>query len=219
MRRWILCIIGLLWITKLVGCATHPPPEILPEKATNFEYQYSVAVPQDWAASENLPKEYEDSIPQFSMKMLSLVMVNRESRGVIVIINEKLGHSYRKIMDAPLDKLQELPQMVKAGLEEKIEVLRFDSNVDLRSLYETDRNYKASPSSYRSEPLCRIETDLKGVLDDYTLGYDWFAYPCHKSNTCFTIVMLATRLDYFDKNRTAFNAVSKSLTMHDVPDN
>ena len=201
----------------LIGCATYPPPEILPDKATNFKYQYSVAVPKGWVASEKLPKEYEDSVPHISKKKVSLVMVKRESKGVIIFVNDKRGQSYQKLMDYPVHKIKKIPQQIKEEFEVKFELSRFDSNVNFISLYKTDLNYKANPSSYQAEPLFQIEADMKTVLDELTLGSDWFAYPCHKNKTCLTTVFLIADLNYFDKNRPALDSVVESLTMHDVP--
>lgn len=83
------CVFAVAFILGLVGCATSPPPIILPDKATNFKYQYSVDIPQGWVPSEKFPKGIDSNIPQSSKKMATLVMVNKDSKGVIVIANEK----------------------------------------------------------------------------------------------------------------------------------
>lgn len=57
------CVVVIVLIIGVVGCASYPPPIILPNKATNFEYQYSVDIPQGWDASEKIPNGLEHSMP------------------------------------------------------------------------------------------------------------------------------------------------------------
>ena len=206
-------------VVGLVGCATYPPPIILPDKATNFKYQYSVDIPQGWDVYEKFPKDIEKTIPQSFKKMVTLVMINKSSGGIITIANDKRRHSFQDLLDTPERKIREILPMMKEKIETDTKVSRFESQVNVESLSTTHRNYIANARSYKPEALYEIEVDMEYSLNDVTAGLDWFICPCHKTNFCQTAVILFSVSEKFESNRPAFESVVESLTMHDMPDN
>ena len=83
----------MLLIT-FIGCATYPPPIILPDKVTNFKYQYSVDIPEGWDVYGEMPKDFKSLIPSSSIKYLSLIMVNKSTKGAIIFGNDKHYRSF-----------------------------------------------------------------------------------------------------------------------------
>ena len=39
----------------VLGCATHPPAHIIDDRYINFEYGYSIEIPEGWAVHERAP--------------------------------------------------------------------------------------------------------------------------------------------------------------------
>ncbi len=218
MQKLIWCqLLAILTLAALFGCATYPPPEILPDKATNFKYQYSVDIPKGWDVNERLPKDLEKSFPQSFKKLVTLVMLNKSSRGVIAIANDKRSKDFQKVLNTPEDKIYEVPQMIEEKGKKRDQFSRFSSQVYIESLAATYRNYRANSSSFKSEALYEMEVGLESSLFEGTACFDWFIYPCHRTKFCQTVVILMCGKDKFESNHQAFESVVKSLTMHDVP--
>ena len=212
-------VVVVALIIGLFGCATYPPPIILPDKATNFKYQYSVDIPEGWDVYEKFPKDIDQTLPQSFKKMVTLVMINKDSGGIIAVANDKQRNNFQNLLDAPDEKFREIPQTMKETIEKDTEVSRYVSQVNIENLATTHRNYRTNARSFKSEALYEIEFDMVYSLDDVTAGLDWFIYPCHKTNFCQTMVMLYSQKDKFENNEPAFDSVVESLTMHDVLDN
>ena len=212
-------VVVVALIIGLFGCATYPPPIILPDKATNFKYQYSVDIPEGWDVYEKFPKDIDQTLPQSFKKMVTLVMINKDSGGIIAVANDKQRNNFQNLLDAPDEKFREIPQKMKETIGKDTEVSRYVSQVNIENLATTHRNYRTNARSFKSEALYEIEFDMVYSLDDVTAGLDWFIYPCHKTNFCQTMVMLYSQKDKFENNEPAFDSVVESLTMHDVLDN
>lgn len=215
-RQVLKRAVAVALILGLFGCASYPPPIILPDKATNFTYQYSVDIPGGWDAYEKFPKDIDFYMPQSFKKLVTLVLVNKDSKGIIVIANEKTGNSFQEVLDTPDSKWHEIPPMMEKEIRKNSDVSRYDSKVKIENLAVTHRNYMANNRSFKSKELFQIEVDLDLTMDDSTIGFDWFVYPCHRRNFCQTIVMLASEKDKIENNRPAFDSVVQSLTMHDI---
>jgi hypothetical protein len=211
------CVVAVALIVGVVGCASYPPPIILPNKATNFKYQYSVDIPQGWDVYEKFPKDIGRTIPQSFKKIVTLVMINKVSGGIIAVANDKRRKNFQDLLNTPGRKIREILPMMKETLEKDNKVSRWDSQVSIESLSATHRNYNANASSFKSEAVYEIEVDMVYSIQDVTAGMDWFIYPCHRTNFCQTMVILICEKDKFETNRPAFESVVESLTMHDVP--
>ncbi len=190
MRKRILGPAALMWIIYLSGCATYPPPEILSDKANNFKYQYSVDIPQGWNVSENFPQDIEYAFPQSFRKMVTLVMTNEDSKGLIALANHKRDGRLQDLLDAPEEEFHELAPMLVQETRKTAEAPRWDNEVKVKNLSTTYLNYK--------------------------VRFDWFFYPCHKAEFCETVAILMCEKDKFETNCPAFESVVESLTMHDA---
>jgi hypothetical protein len=215
-RQVFRCAVFFAFMLGFVGCATYPPPVILPDKATNFQYQYSVDIPKGWDAYEKFPKDLDIFIPQSFKKLVSLVMVNKTTKGIIVLANDKKGNRFKDALYVSEYKWKEIQQKLEKDLRESADVSRYESQVFIKNVEATYQSYQKNQESFKSKPLYRMETDLSYTVNDSTIGFDWFIYPCHGDNFCQTIVMLACEMEKFEMNRPVFNSVVESLTMHDV---
>ena len=111
---------------------------------------------------------------------------------------------------------QEIPKDLEAGIKSNADVTRYDYHVTSQNVAATSRNYKATPSAFKSKALFGFEVDMVTTMEDTSLGLEWFIYPCHGGILCQTFVMLGSPQTTFENSRPAFEAVIESLTMHDV---
>lgn len=203
----------------LVGCATYPPSIILPDKATNFKYQYSVNVPKGWDVYEKMPKDIQNQLPSSAKNYLTLAMVNKDSKGIIVLLNRKDSANFDQVLDRPNSEWQEIASMMKTNMEKEADVSEYKNVIKIENLAVTYDNYKSNPRTFKSKAWLEIEADLSFTMVDNTVGYDWFIYPCHKRNFCQTMVLTLSEKEKYETNRPALNQVLESLTMHDIDNN
>ena len=214
--KW--AIVNFLLVT-FVGCATYPPPIILPDKATNFEYQYTVNVPQGWKVYKEVPKDFKSQMPMSAIKRVSLIMANKSTNGVILIINEKSYGNYQKVLDTPESKWREISDTMRTELEKYGTVSNYECHMDTHNFTQTYNNYKRDNTAFKPKSWLDTEADISATMQDWTLAYTWSSYPCHKRNTCQNLVMLISNMDNKDVNQSALTEVAESLEMHDVPTN
>jgi len=209
-------ILNILLFT-FIGCATYPPPIILPDKVTNFKYQYSVHIPEGWAAYDEVPKDLKNQIPSSSIKYLSLIMVNKSTKGAIIFGNDKHFTSFQSVIDTPNNKFRKLSDSMKTKLEQYGDITNYKCQLNTNNLSYTYYNYRQNNAAFKSEAWLETEAVMSFTLGDSMIAYAWFLYPCHKSNTCQNLVMLISDTGTNEINRSAFDGVLKSLEMHDIP--
>ncbi|MCB2171002.1 MAG: hypothetical protein KQI78_25370 [Deltaproteobacteria bacterium] len=203
----------------LTGCATYPPPIIHSDKATNFKYQYSVNIPRGWDAYTKLPKDIKSQMSSQARKMVSLALVNKEPKGMILFMNDKEYTSFDKALERSNSYWQEAANNLKSTMESEAEIVRYQSDIKVENLAATYDRYKTSPKSFKSKPWLEVEADAIFTMGDTTIRYDWFLHPCHKTNSCYTIVVSMSEKDKYEATRKALNEVLESLTMHDLDNN
>lgn len=201
------------------GCATYPPPIIHSDKATNFKYQYSVKIPQGWNAYTELPKDLKGQISSEGRKMVSLALVNKKAKGMILLMNNKEYTSFDKVLEKPNSHWQKAANDLKASMESGAEIGSYQSDIKVENLAATYDNYKSNPQSFKSKAWLEVEADVTFTMGDSTIGYDWFIHPCHKTNSCYTIVVSLSETDKYEANRPALKEVLQSLMMHDIDNN
>ncbi len=206
------------FLVGFTGCATYPPPIIQSNKATNFKYQYSVSIPHGWNAYTELPKDLKGQMPSEGRKMVSLALVNKKSKGMILFMNNKEYASFDRILERSDSHWQEAANNLRTSMENGAEIGRYESDIKVQNLAATYDNYKSNPQSFKSKPWLEVEADVSFTMGDSTIGYDWFIHPCHKTNSCYTIVLSLSETDKYEANRPALNEVLESLTMHDIAD-
>ena len=209
----------VVFLMGFTGCATYPPPIIHSDKATNFKYQYSVNIPQGWEAYTKLPKDLKSQLSPQARKMVSLALVNKESKGLIFVMNEKEYASFDNVLERPGSDWQEAADNLKSTMEGEAEISSYQSDIKVDNLAGTHANYKANPQSFKSKPWLEVEADATYTMGDTTIAYDWFIHPCHKTSSCYTIVVSMSDTERYDANRPAINEVLESLTMHDADTN
>ena len=209
-------ILNILLFT-IIGCATYPPPIILPDKVTNFKYQYSVDVPEGWKVYGEVPNDFKDQMPSSAIKYVSLVMANKSTKSAIILANEKLSRSFQSIIDTPNKKFQEISDSMKTELEKHGNVTNYKCQLNTNNLSYTYYNYRQNNAAFKPEAWLETEADISFTITDITIAYAWFLYPCHKSNSCQSLVILISGIDNIEINRPAFSEVLKSIEMHDVP--
>ena len=212
----IKCAVVMVLLGFFVGCATYPPPIVRPDGATNFKYQYTVDVPEGWDVYEDMPQDFANQLPSSAGRYVSLVMVNKQSKGVITLINQHKYVRFENAMASLESKWREIPDMMKAEMSKNADVSRFESHHHPKNLEETNHHHQSNKLAFKSKPWLEIEADVGFTMGDSTIGYTWFVYPCHASNTCQTLVLCISEIETYDANRPAFKEVIESLTMHDT---
>ncbi len=216
-KRTFKCAVVVALIIIVFGCATYPPPIILPDKATNFKYQYSVDIPSGWETYEKFPPDMAGSFPYSFKKMVTLVMIHKPSKGVIAIANEKESPNFKEVLGLPDSKWHQIEQDMKKTLSGDGNLSRYNSKIKIENLAATYANWRKNRSSFKSKAVYEIETDLKYSMGDSKVDFFMYLYPCHNKNFCMTAVMLGSEIERYDQNRPVFEVVAESLTMHDLP--
>ena len=216
-QQLIKCAILSILLFTFIACATYPPPIVLPDKATNFKYQYSVDIPQGWKVFKEVPKDLKNQIPSSSTKYVSLIMANKSTKGVIIVANDKKFRNFQTVIDTPESKWKEISNSMKTELEKYGNIKKYKCQMNTNNLSYTYYNYRKNSAAFKSEAWLETEADVSYTLGDSMIAYAWFLYPCHKTNTCLNIVMIVSDTDNKEINQSAFSEVLKSLEMHDVP--
>jgi len=211
------CAVIFVLIIGVFGCATYPPPIILPDKATNFKYQYSVDIPSGWEVYEKFPPDMADSFPYSFKRMVTLVMIHKPSKGIIAIANEKKRSDFKEVLGLPDSKWHQIEQDMKKSMSKDGNLFRYNSKIKIDNLAATYANWRENRSSFKSKAIYEIETDLKYSMHDSKVDFCMYLYPCHNKSFCMTAVLLGSEIERYDQNRPVFEAVAESLTMHDLP--
>lgn len=218
-QKMFKCTMVVALLIGFTGCATYPPPTIIGDKTTNFKYQYSLDIPPGWDAYTKLPKDLKSQMAQVGTDKLSLALVNKKSKSMILFINEKNYSNFDKVIERPDSEWEEIGEKFIKEMENEAEIKSLKSDMKIENLDATYTNYKSKPESFKSKPWLVVEADLSFTMANSTVGYTWFVYPCHKRNFCQNMVVFITETDKYAANRPALNEVLESLTMHDVDNN
>ena len=136
-NQFIKSTILFALLLGLAGCATYPPSIILPEKATNFKYQYSVDVPKGWNVYEKMPEDIQNQLPSSAKNYLTLAMVNEDSKGIIGVLNRKDSANFDQDMDRPNSEWQEIASMMKTNMEKDANVSEYKNVLKIENLAVT----------------------------------------------------------------------------------
>lgn len=215
-KQLIKCAILIILLLSFIGCVSYPPPVILPDKATNFEYQYSVDIPQGWKVYGEVPKDLKSQMPTSATKYVSLIMANKSTKGVVIIANEKKHRNFQSVIDTPNKKFEKISDSMKKELEKYGSIINYNCQINTNNLSYTYYNYRKNKAAFKPEAWLETEADISFTLANSMIAYAWYFYPCHKTNTCLNIVMLVSDTDYKEINKSAFNEVLDSIEMHDV---
>jgi hypothetical protein len=211
-------LFAIVIVFGIIGCATvsYPPPTIQGNKYTNHKYQYTVDIPDGWTAYQEVPKDLAATIAPKYLKMTNLVLVSRETKGYIILGGELDNRKIYGYLNVPDAKWAELPSKMKEDAEKFAHVSDFEYEVKGNNIAISRLNRNNNPHSFKALPLVKAELELSLTMGKAMVGTEYFIYPCHSNNSCHTILIVTSEKDRFDMNRSVFNSVIESLTMHDI---
>ena len=192
MRNWILLVTALLLMVSIVGCATHPPAQIIDDRYVNFEYGYSIAVPEGWEVHKKIPNDMPQYLVGFDTKKVSLLMINKLTNGAILCVNTKDNLAYRNL--TYLEKEQLDKKLSERGMVYTADPRLSDFRYDLRieNINRTSIKYQQRPDSFRPEKICTVGIDIDTSAAHFEKYADIYTYPCHGGKTCSTVVGLVS---------------------------
>lgn len=211
--------IAIVTVIGLIGCATviYPPPSLQKNKYTNFEYQYTVDIPEGWKAQEKVPKDLANLMGgegSEESKAFKLVLVNKFAGGMIAAINMRHNNSFKNYLKAPPEFFKKQVLNMKANMERTSKVIRFDYSIHQESIAGMLSSIEAGHGSYKPKELLNIEVDEEYLLADQRSGVKFFMYPCQENKTCITALFLSSELDKYEGNLPAYDEIISSLTVN-----
>lgn len=215
MRNWILFVTVLLWLIHFSGCATHPPAHIIDDRYINFEYGYSIEVPEGWEVHKRIPNDMSPYLIGVDTKKLSLLMINKLTNGAILCVNTKDDLAYRNL--TYLEKEQLDNNLHERGMvytaDPRLNDFRYDIHIE--NFNHTSIKYQQKPDSFRPEKICTVGIDINTSAAYFEKHADIYTYPCHGGKTCSTVLGLVSLREKVDQNLPVLRQVSDSLLGHD----
>jgi hypothetical protein len=215
MRYLILCVTALLWTIGFVGCATHPPAHIIDDRYVNFEYGYSIAVPEGWEVHKKIPNDMPQYLIGVDAKKVSLFMINKLTNGAILCVNTKDNLAYRNLTYLEREQLEK--NLRERGMvytaDSRLSDFRYEIHIE--SFNHTIIKYQLRPDSFRPEKICTVGIDIDTSAAHFEKFADIYTYPCHGGKTCSTAVGLVSLEEKVDQNLPVLRNVSDSLLGHD----
>ena len=215
-HRYLTLILAITMLMGISGCASSspPPPDTDDNQYINDAYQYSVAIPPGWIAHEEAPEDMAELMGADVTDATNLILVNPSGGGLIGILNLSDENDFSTYVQAPLSTWERMPRELERRMGEKGEILRFDYEFHPDYLARMLGSQKASPLTFKPEALLTAEFDMRYANGDSKSRIKWYLYPCRIQNTCQTIVMLSCNQDQYEANRSAFDAIVSSLSVH-----
>ena len=220
-QRYLALILAITMLIGINGCASTSPP--LPDPADNQyindAYQYSVAIPPGWSAHEEAPEDMAVLMGADVTDATNLILVNPTGDGLIGILNLKNENDFNTYVHTPFSTWEKMPRELARRMGNKGEVIRFTYELNPDYLARTLDNQKASPLTFKPEALLTAEFEMRYTKGDSKSRITWYLYPCQGQNTCQTILMLSCNQDQYEANRSAFDTIVSSLSIHAAADN
>jgi len=215
MRNWILFVTVLLWITHLGGCATHPPAHIIDDRYINFEHGYSIEIPEGWEVHEEVTDDLTHHFNVLNNKKFSVVLVSKETNGIIMCWNKKSNNSFGDIITVADSQIDDMGAVIKKKLESKMNTRDVEIESKSTNLNLTLTRYRRNPKSFRPEEIFVGSAIVEENKDFKKVYFDYFLYPCHGGKSCFALIALKSTKNNVDHNLPTFHRVSDSLLGHD----
>jgi hypothetical protein len=210
-RAWMIA--GL--IVAVAGCSIVPSPLIVGRTYTNFDFEFSLDLPQGWLPVDDPETALENAAPWVDEDVTSLVLQKDESAGIIAVMNQKQKLDLPRYIELEEPYWQMRIDEMKALLAESVEVVTYESRIYKDNLVTTQNNYFVSQRSYRPEKVFSVDALIVDRTERKKMTFEWFLFPCQKDRSCQTIVMLACHEDLYADQRPAFDHVTATLRGHD----
>ncbi len=197
----------------MLGCATHPPAHIIDDRYINFEYGYSIEVPEGWAVHERAPAKI---LKNFGWKRreVSLLFFNEETYCAIALMNIKKEYLYEDLLYLNTEQLDNIVVSMQKKAAENKKWDDYTVKIIKSNLNHTNIRYQNNPKSFKPSKVFTIAFTIDGNELQVREYGDLYLYPCNGEKVCATAVVLGCRRDNFDKNRPVFNVTSDSFLGH-----
>ena len=196
-----------LTLLVFTGCATatFQPPKFEGNRYTNYEYIYTVEIPEGWRTQKELKKK--------------LLLSNDKTNGTISIAVERgdsdwygfsrLGRTQNYVVFDRICKRLKDPYDAATG------VTVLASQCYSSSFELTHLNWKQSTGLYKPEKLLEVTYKMESSAHRYDGHEEIFLYPCQDQKTCYLVLSLNSKVGNLDKDKVAFKDIVGSLRVHD----
>jgi len=209
---------GRLILAALVvwaGCSMIPSPLIVGKTYTNFEYEFSVDVPDGWVVADDPEDALERNARWIDGDTARLVLMHPESLAVIAVLNQKQTLTFPRYIEIGAPYWEERIEAMRDRLDAEVDVRRYDYHIYKDNLAATQQHYFLSQRTYKPEIVFEIDAQFVEDKVPKRLLFEWFLYPCQKDRSCQTIVMVVCREDRLEAVEPAFDAMVATLRAHD----
>ena len=188
---------------------TYQPPRIEGDRYTNYDYIYTVEIPDGWKIQEKFARE--------------LVLENYTDNGSISIHGEKANIDWYEYSKAGTD-IPYLTWLVECGrfiaeLNDETGVTVLASEVYGFSTEVTHLHWIQSTGLYKPEKLLEVKYRVESLMHKYDAYTEIIPYPCSDQETCILHVSLNSAVGTLDKYKESFKNIVKSLRVHDYTQN
>jgi hypothetical protein len=212
----LLIFLAALW--GQTGCSMVPSPLIVGKTYTNFEYEFSLELPDGWVPADDPEDVLEKKAGWVDADMASLVLTRHDSQALIAVMNEKLRLVLPRYINLDAPYWQERIEEMRNELDAEVDVKRFDYHVYKDNLVTTQQNYFLSQRAFKPEMVFGVDALIEVNQVPQRLIFEWFLVPCQKEHACQTVVMMVCREDRFEESKPAFDEVVATLRAHDYYD-
>jgi len=199
----------------LNACSTLPSPLIVGDTYTNFEYEFSLDLPSGWVPADDPSKALERYARWVDEDMVSLVLTNNATQGLIAVMNQKMALAYPRYLKLGEQHWENRINDMRKQLEAEVNVLSYDYHIYKDNLVATQQNYFVSQRTFKPEKVFGVDTRIIENMAKKQMSFEWFLFPCQKDRSCQTIVMLSCPEDHYEENRPAFEHIVATLRGHD----
>jgi hypothetical protein len=207
--------LALIVVMGLNGCSTIPSPLIVGDTYTNFEYEFSLELPRGWVPANDPSQALERYAHWVDDDMTSLVLTNEGTQGLIAVMNQRLELAYPRYIKLDERHWENRINEMRTRLEGEVNVRSYDYRIYKDNLVETQQNYFVSQRTFKPEKVFGVDTVILENAAKNQMTFEWFLFPCQKTRSCQTIVMLSCPVDYYEENRPAFEYIVTTLRGHD----
>ena len=214
-RMAICTLAAIAGLLALSGCSMIPSPLIVGNTYTNFEYEFSLDLPEGWEAADDPVQALARYAGWVDDEMASLVLIHGPSEGVIAVFNQKKDLTFPRYIDLDERFWAHRIDEMKERLKHKVTVLDFAYWISKDNLVTTQQNYFISQRAYKPEKAFGVDALIAENQDRKRMNFEWFLFPCHRDHSCQITIMMACREDRYEETRPAFGRVVDTLRAHD----
>lgn len=192
------------------GCATYPAPKIDGNRYINYEYLYTLDLPDGWQSLHENDFNFDIFRSHTNLPFNGLLIGNGQNNAFLITTTIKFNNiSWHDLKKKSID-------WVKCGLAEVSEKMENDWQVtalrtEPENLKKTHRNWIENPDEFSARVLLEADLRPKDPDDCLRCRFSFLLYPCPYPDTCALFLALVSNPCQFDTESPAYEALTGSV--------